>query len=165
MNAPTSKGNRQSAFGLGASTPAWSTAEDHGPTKSRISVRLSLLLRHLHETRWRKSPRNAGLKTAFAAEAMGLIEVRGELRSRTYRLTAAGRHYVNLLPDLPRGQGASAIASTQSAVLRTTARPASPAKEPGSAPVPIIVAPLACLQNGTIARLPGLTAHATKMQP
>jgi hypothetical protein len=53
-------------------------------------VRLLLLLAHLRPSRWRKTPANVGLKTGLIAEQMGLVVSRGEIRTRTYRLTAAG---------------------------------------------------------------------------
>jgi hypothetical protein len=53
-------------------------------------VRLLLLLAHLRPSRWRKTPVNVGLKTGLIAEEMGLVVSRGEIRTRTYRLTAAG---------------------------------------------------------------------------
>ena len=54
-------------------------------------VRLNLLLNHLRKERWRKLPPQVGLKTALVAQDLGLIESRGDdLRTRSYRLTAAG---------------------------------------------------------------------------
>lgn len=60
------------------------------------SVRINLLLLHLRSGRWRAAPKNVGLKTGLTAEEMGLVEARGELRRRTYRLTAAGKDYMML---------------------------------------------------------------------
>jgi hypothetical protein len=57
---------------------------------STRQLRLRLLLSHLRKSRWRKTPPNVGLKTALLAEEMGLIVSRGEILSRSYRLTAAG---------------------------------------------------------------------------
>lgn len=58
-------------------------------------VRLKLLLNHLRMGRWRKLPKQVGLKTALVAEELGLIEAKGEdLRARSYRLTLGGSAYL-----------------------------------------------------------------------
>ena len=60
-------------------------------TPAAKQVRLKLLLDHLRKGRWRKLPKQVGLKTALIAEELGLIEARGEdLRARSYRLTMNG---------------------------------------------------------------------------
>jgi hypothetical protein len=59
-------------------------------------IRLNLLLNHLQKGRWRKLPNQVGLKTALVAEDLGLVEAKGDdLRTRTYRLTAAGKTYLS----------------------------------------------------------------------
>lgn len=61
-------------------------------TPAAKQVRLKLLLDHLRKGRWRKLPKQVGLKTALVAEELGLIEAKGDdLRARSYRLTAFGR--------------------------------------------------------------------------
>lgn len=57
-------------------------------------IRLNLLLMHLRSGRWRTPPSNVGLKTGLTALELGLVEAKGDLRSRSYRLTAAGAAYV-----------------------------------------------------------------------
>jgi hypothetical protein len=65
-------------------------------TSGAKQIRLNLLLNHLQKGRWRKLPYQVGLKTALVAEDLGLVESKGDdLRARTYRLTAAGRTYLN----------------------------------------------------------------------
>jgi hypothetical protein len=60
-------------------------------TPAAKQVRLKLLLDHLRKGRWRKLPKQVGLKTALVAEELGLIEAKGnDLRARTYRLTPDG---------------------------------------------------------------------------
>jgi len=58
-------------------------------------VRLKLLLNHLRVGRWRKLPKQVGLKTALVAVELGLIESKGDdLRTRSYRLTSGGFAYL-----------------------------------------------------------------------
>jgi len=64
-------------------------------TSGAKQVRLTLLLNHLRKGRWRKLPKQVGLKTALVAEELGLIEARGDdLRARSYRLTTNGSTYL-----------------------------------------------------------------------
>ena len=64
-------------------------------TSGAKQVRLTLLLNHLRKGRWRKLPKQVGLKTALVAVEHGLIEARGEdLRARSYRLTTIGSTYL-----------------------------------------------------------------------
>lgn len=65
-------------------------------TAGAKQVRLTLLLNHLRKGRWRKLPKQVGLKTALVAEELGLIEAKGEdLRARSYRLTPDGTTYLS----------------------------------------------------------------------
>jgi hypothetical protein len=166
MSGLTSKHDTRSEPVSGLTQAAGSaSAEHHRFAKVAKSIRLTLLLRHLHEIRWHKSPKNVGLKTALDAEEMGLVESRGELRSRTYRLSAAGCQFVALLPrNLERHDPPEAIPSP-GAVLAATACATRRAGGPGSPPMGIVMVPPACLQNGTLARLPGLTLLPTMMKP
>ncbi|ACS60558.1 MULTISPECIES: hypothetical protein [Rhizobium] len=64
-------------------------------TSGAKQVRLKLLLDHLRKGRWRKLPKQVGLKTALVAEELGLIEAKGDdLRARSYRLTVGGSAYL-----------------------------------------------------------------------
>lgn len=64
-------------------------------TSGAKQVRLKLLLDHLRQGRWRKLPKQVGLKTALVAVELGLIEGKGDdLRARSYRLTMNGRSYM-----------------------------------------------------------------------
>ena len=64
-------------------------------TAGAKQVRLTLLLNHLRKGRWRKLPKQVGLKTALVAEELGLIEAKGDdLRARSYRLTTNGSTYL-----------------------------------------------------------------------
>lgn len=61
-------------------------------------VRLNLLFNHLRKGRWRKLPAQVGLKTALVAQDLGLIVSKGDdLRTRSYRLTAAGLIRLNAI--------------------------------------------------------------------
>ena len=64
-------------------------------TAGAKQVRLTLLLDHLRKGRWRKLPKQVGLKTALVAVELGLIEAKGDdLRARSYRLTSNGSVYL-----------------------------------------------------------------------
>ena len=64
-------------------------------TSGAKQVRLTLLLDHLRKGRWRKLPKQVGLKTALVALELGLIEAKGDdLRARSYRLRPNGSAYL-----------------------------------------------------------------------
>jgi hypothetical protein len=85
--------------------------------------------------------------------------LRGDLSSKTYRLTATGHEYVRNLPDASKGEEAPGNVSTPGAKVNV-------ASEAGRAQFePVEAIPLGYSQNGCIPRLPGWAALATKMKP
>jgi DNA-binding PadR family transcriptional regulator len=46
-------------------------------------------------TDWQSPPKEMGLKTLYAAEEQGFIEIRGEFQKRQFRLTARGAEHVD----------------------------------------------------------------------
>jgi len=58
--------------------------------KAKPNLRLRKLLEHLDFLEWKRRPKHTGQKTAFVAEELDLVDVRGGLKNRTYRLTDAG---------------------------------------------------------------------------
>jgi hypothetical protein len=58
--------------------------------EGQISKLVTMLIQHLDFLEWRRRPKHVGQKTAFSAEELDLIEARGGIHDRTYRLTNAG---------------------------------------------------------------------------
>lgn len=60
-----------------------------------MSVRSGILVGHLSKTR--EAPNNVGLKITLIAEERGLVESKGDIAVRRYRLTNAGLRYLGRL--------------------------------------------------------------------
>jgi hypothetical protein len=61
-----------------AAAPNESKAVSRQVTPRAKQVRLRLLLNRLRKERWRKLPKQVGLKTALVAVELGLIETKGD---------------------------------------------------------------------------------------
>jgi hypothetical protein len=85
-----------------------------------------------------------------------LIEFQGDIQSRRYRLTAAGSHH--LVHTFHQPDQGKAITTPDAVLAATRAGRSDPSPT-------LIMTSLACLSIGTITRLPGLTALATRMRP
>jgi DNA-binding PadR family transcriptional regulator len=65
----------------------------HRPWRDKI-IKIMALLHSAVGTDWQSPPKDMGLKTLYAAEEQGFIEIRGEFQKRQFRLTALGSEHV-----------------------------------------------------------------------